>query len=178
MQQQQPPQSQQLAWPDQPVYVQQIIPVAGNAIPAPLPGDVIIGQQAHQKELPGQGQFHVPGGSFVAALDRDGNVANDPNAPPPPPPRNPIEGRTIQDQKDRKDGVTDADLLSDDPFHNDSRNFRQEAPVHLFTDKEKDMLEKKIGENNNGEVVNDAAAKSVYPDDVADDDPRLWGAGR
>ena len=173
--QQQPPQSQQLAWPDQPIYVQQIIPVAGNAIPAPLPGDVIIGQQAHQKEL-GQGQFYVPGGSFVAALDRDGNVVNDPNAPPPPP-QNPIEGKTIQDQKDHKDGVTDADLLSDDPFHNDSRNFRQETPVHLFTDKEKDLLEK-IGENNNGEVANDAAAKSVYPDNIADDDPRLWGAGR
>jgi len=171
--QQQPPQSQH----DQPMYVQQIIPVAGNAIPDPLPGDVIIGQQAHQKEL-GRGQFHVPGGSFVAALDRDGNVVNDPNAPTPPP-QNPIEGQTIQDQKDHKDGVTDADLLSDDPFHNDSRNFRQEAPVHLFTDKEKVLLEK-IGENNNDNGdggVNDAA-KSVYLDDIADDDPRLWGAGR
>ena len=39
-----------------------------------------------------------------------------------------------------KIGDIDTDLLSEDPFHNDSRNFRKQAPLHLFTDEEKAQL--------------------------------------
>ena len=39
-----------------------------------------------------------------------------------------------------KIGDIDTDLLSEDAFHNDSRNFCNQASLHLFTDKEKAQL--------------------------------------
>jgi len=97
----------------------------------------------------------VVGGGVTDLVDEDGNVINDPNAvgnaagndaPQEetndtlnrdaynPQPSNPeeLEGGKL--------GDSDVDLLSEDPFHNDSRNFRKQAPLHLFTDEEKAQL--------------------------------------
>ena len=120
-------QSQEESRADTPVVIQQQN-LSTSDKPAGTNSGVIVGQQAHQR---GSENFALPDGDFIAAVDENGNIINDPNAPTP--------AASVEVAPSPKDG-DDVDLTDIDPFKNDSRNFQVKMPANALTEEEKVQL--------------------------------------
>lgn len=121
-------QSQEESRADTPVVIQQQNLITSNK-PAGTNSGVIVGQQAHQR---GTENFALPDGDFISAVDENGNIINDPNAPP-------AAAAAVEVAPSPKD-EDDVDLTDIDPFKNDSRNFQVKMPANALTEEEKVQL--------------------------------------